>query len=66
MRRNPSSAGGRSKEQSMSQRKPPAIVFVGLGVVFLALGISTNRTFTIVGAAFLFVGAVMLVRRRSA
>ena len=41
-----------------------AYVFLVLAIAFIALGISTNRTFFYVGIAFLFVGFLRLLPRR--
>ena len=38
--------------------------FIMLGIVFIALGISGQRTFIPIGVVFLIVGAVLLRRRR--
>ena len=38
--------------------------FIMLGIVFIALGISGQRTFIPIGVVFLIVGVVLLRRRR--
>jgi hypothetical protein len=44
--------------------RTPSVVFVGAGVVLLAIGSSGQRGILIaVGAAFIAIGAVLLVRQ---
>jgi hypothetical protein len=50
-----------------ARRQAPAAVFFGVGVVFLAVGSSGQRGAMIaVGAAFIAIGAVLLVRQKRA
>ncbi len=42
----------------------PGIVFIVLGVVFIAVGSSGQRAFLAVGAAFAVIGLVSLIRQR--
>jgi len=44
--------------------KAPGAVFIALGVVFIAIGSSGQRAFLGVGAAFLVIGVVSLIRLR--
>ena len=44
----------------------PGIVFIVLGVVFIAIGSSGQRAFLGVGAAFAVIGMVSLIRQRRA
>ena len=44
----------------------PGIVFIVLGVVFIAIGSSGQRAFLGVGAAFAVIGLVSLIRQRRA
>jgi membrane-bound ClpP family serine protease len=44
----------------------PGIAFIVLGVVFIAIGSSGQRAFLGIGAAFIVIGTVSLVRRRRA
>ena len=47
------------------RRGAPAAVFFGIGVVFLAVGSSGQRGAMIgVGAAFIAIGVVLLVRQK--
>jgi hypothetical protein len=50
-----------AREASM---KAPGAVFIALGVVFIAVGSSGQRAFLGVGAAFLVIGLVSLMRQR--
>jgi hypothetical protein len=56
-------------EPNIGSARPraPAAVFFGIGVVFLAVGSSGQRSAMIaVGAAFLAIGVVLLVRQKRA
>jgi hypothetical protein len=44
----------------------PGIVFIVLGVVFIAIGSSGQRAFLGIGAAFAVIGLVSLIRQRRA
>jgi drug/metabolite transporter (DMT)-like permease len=44
----------------------PGIAFIVLGVVFIAIGSSGQRAFLGIGAAFIVIGMVSLVRKRRA
>ena len=44
----------------------PGVVFIVLGVVFIAVGSSGQRTFLGIGAAFAVIGLVSLIRQRRA
>ena len=46
--------------------KAPGIVFFVLGVVFIAVGSSGQRAFLGIGAAFLVIGLVYMIRQRRA
>jgi drug/metabolite transporter (DMT)-like permease len=48
----------------MKRPVAPGMVFIVLGVVFIAIGSSGQRAFLGVGAAFLIVGLVSLARQR--
>jgi drug/metabolite transporter (DMT)-like permease len=48
----------------MKRPVAPGMVFIVLGVVFIAIGSSGQRAFLGVGAAFLVVGFVSLARQR--
>ena len=41
----------------------PAVPFLAIGVAFLAIGVSRQRTFLGIGAAFLAIGVALLVRQ---
>jgi drug/metabolite transporter (DMT)-like permease len=44
----------------------PGIAFIVIGVVFIAIGSSGQRAFLGIGAAFIVIGMVSLVRQRRA
>jgi len=44
----------------------PGIVFIVLGVVFIAIGSSGQRAFLGIGAAFAVIGLISLIRQRRA
>jgi hypothetical protein len=50
----------------MSRPAAPGVVFIILGVVFIAIGSSGWRALFAVGAAFLIIGLVSVVRERRA
>jgi hypothetical protein len=44
----------------------PGIAFIVIGVVFIAIGSSGQRAFLGIGAAFIVIGMLSLVRQRRA
>ena len=50
----------------MSRPVAPGTVFIVLGVVFIAIGSSGQRALLAVGAAFLAIGLISVVRQRRA
>jgi membrane protein implicated in regulation of membrane protease activity len=50
----------------MNRPTTPGVVFIALGVVFIAVGSSGQRALLGVGFAFLVVGLVYVIRQRRA
>ena len=48
----------------MGQKGKPGIIFLILGMAFIALGIGGQRAFLVAGLAFLAVGLVTAIRQR--
>jgi len=49
----------------MTRRSAPGIVFIAVGVAFMAIGSSGRRAFLAIGAAFIVIGLVSLRRQRN-
>jgi len=52
------------RESEMKYRGAQGLVFIVLGVVFIAMGSSGRRAFLVVGAALAVIGLASLVRQR--
>ena len=47
-------------------RRTPALAFTIIGVVFLTIGVSGQRSFMVLGTIFVAIGLVFLLRQRRA